>query len=576
MKSIKTLAYLGAVALIGMGFVACNNNDPEKTTNEARETVKTQFTLSLPQQLQGTNGARRMPGATVQADNSFRGMTDVKLLPFTLADASAVNPITGTETTTGNFFALAPVDALEATNNSKVYADVQIPVGVNAFLLYGRANDAPSDNAGWQQYGALEVTGLDANPIDLSAIEFTPKAIYTGAAPAKATAIADYLTAIVQAKTAANVTWQDVAAVDTKLGTLFNEFIKLTAGSSYSVQSVVTALYKQMNIYATEPSNTYVAVAQAVMDAIASKATVSAGDVTALDASLTNYPAELYLPDGAAAVKYASATNSFAAEVDSNVLNGDNHTALQKYAYPISLYYFANSGLKASDMKQSDNFAGKTWAEILALTGYSDAAVKVTTRSVAMKNQIEYSVARLDVSVRALADKVEDGTTPTAKQINVNDLKVNGVLVGVQKTLGWDFTPKNANAFTIYDVLDAPAAITVNATDHGAAINYTLVPENEADKLVNIAVEFVNNGGSFAGADGQIIPNGGKFYLVGQMTAAAGKKVFEQDFVTKARFTINDLTKAYNLIPDLQVPELELGLSVNLEWQEGLTIDIDL
>ena len=33
------------------------------------------------------------------------------------------------------------------------------------------------------------------------------------------------------------------------------------------------------------------------------------------------------------------------------------------------------------------------------------------------------------------------------------------------------------------------------------------------------------------------------------------------------------LKSAYNVIPDLRSPKLEFGLSVNLEWKEGLTFE---
>ena len=70
-------------------------------------------------------------------------------------------------------------------------------------------------------------------------------------------------------------------------------------------------------------------------------------------------------------------------------------------------------------------------------------------------------------------------------------------------------------------------------------------------------------------------------------------KVFMQDYVTTATFTIgtnlngspdpSDPTKtiyphgigaAYNVIPDLRTPKMELGLSVNLAWQTGLSFDV--
>ncbi|MBR6945435.1 MAG: hypothetical protein IKH64_05765, partial [Prevotella sp.] len=108
-----------------------------------------------------------------------------------------------------------------------------------------------------------------------------------------------------------------------------------------------------------------------------------------------------------------------------------------------------------------------------------------------------------------------------------------------------------------------------------------------AEDKVNVALEFVNNGDDFFGKQG-IVPKGTKFYLVGSLDASkaseiasnsdntssynnTGGKVFKQDFVTRAQFTVEDVKNAYNTIPDLRNPAVELGLSVNLSWQEGIT-----
>ena len=56
----------------------------------------------------------------------------------------------------------------------------------------------------------------------------------------------------------------------------------------------------------------------------------------------------------------------------------------------------------------------------------------------------------------------------------------------------------------------------------------------------------------------------------------AGNKVFAQAYNTKANVTISSLAHAYNCIPDLKNPKLELGLSVNLKWTEGLVQDITI
>ena len=54
------------------------------------------------------------------------------------------------------------------------------------------------------------------------------------------------------------------------------------------------------------------------------------------------------------------------------------------------------------------------------------------------------------------------------------------------------------------------------------------------------------------------------------------KRVFVQDFTTTANFTINSLKNAYVTIPDLRASKLQLGLSVDLTWQSGLTYNVTI
>ena len=53
-------------------------------------------------------------------------------------------------------------------------------------------------------------------------------------------------------------------------------------------------------------------------------------------------------------------------------------------------------------------------------------------------------------------------------------------------------------------------------------------------------------------------------------------RVFIQDYTTTANFTINSLKNAYVTIPDLRASKLQLGLSVDLTWQSGLTFNVPI
>jgi hypothetical protein len=140
---------------------------------------------------------------------------------------------------------------------------------------------------------------------------------------------------------------------------------------------------------------------------------------------------------------------------------------------------------------------------------------------------------------------------------------------------------------------------TMKAKTTASAVNSTLVFETpattkdadqeDANADIMIAIELTNNTGKdFIGANGQLIPKDGKFYLVGKLlsnkantqenteTVNPEKRVFYPDYTTTAKLTITSLEKAYNTIPDLRTPALELGLSVDLSWENGKVYDIDL
>lgn len=52
--------------------------------------------------------------------------------------------------------------------------------------------------------------------------------------------------------------------------------------------------------------------------------------------------------------------------------------------------------------------------------------------------------------------------------------------------------------------------------------------------------------------------------------------VFMSDYQTIANVTITSLANAYNTIPDLRATQMELGLSVDLEWKTGISFDVTI
>ena len=86
MKKYSIYALMGAIALAGsVGFSSCSSSSDDIIDNPdyipEDNAVKTQFAISLPSNVNAS--ITRMSDAKVQqADNTFRGMQDIVIIPF--------------------------------------------------------------------------------------------------------------------------------------------------------------------------------------------------------------------------------------------------------------------------------------------------------------------------------------------------------------------------------------------------------------------------------------------------------------------------------------------------------------
>jgi hypothetical protein len=291
--------------------------------------------------------------------------------------------------------------------------------------------------------------------------------------------------------------------------------------------------------------------------------------------------------------------------------------------YPAELLYFDNSTIRVNDEEQKvedypngvnpwdeeSNWTAKGWK--------SDAngVVASTTRSVAVKNNINYGVAMLQTKVTLDGTAFEDNrheiiqeeADQTLTDDDVKRFKLTGILIGGQNNkVGWNYlaTDDHWN----YVIYDSKIAGTGAIPTPSGEENYTLVFDNymlgtgsgtQADQTnVLVALEFENQSKDFYG-NGNMIRYGGKFYLVGKLTLGDNRiaadnwptyyaippydggatnkisRVFIQDFMTTANFKIgaNSLKNAFVTVPDLRSSQTSLGLSVDLQWQTGLSFE---
>lgn len=337
---------------------------------------------------------------------------------------------------------------------------------------------------------------------------------------------------------------------------------------------------------------------------------------------LKGLPAAFNLPNGAA-ILFLDANGHFTYKNPStSLLNQSQTTAAANYMYPAELLYFDNSALRVNDTekKAADYPNGVTpWDTESSWSGWTaNGVVTSTTRSIAVKNNINYGVAMLQTKVAldgsAFADNrhvlipTEENQSLSADQ--VKQFKLTGVLIGGQNhQLGWNYLAK-ANATTDWDytIFDNKINGTGAIPTPSGEENYTLVFDNyhtgdQSDQTdVLVALEFENQGIDFYGKDNLVL-NGGKFYLVGKLElgtkaiadanwptyyaippytveGATNKitRVFVQDFMTTATFKIGatSLQKAFVTVPDLRSSQTSLGLSVDLKWQTGLDFEATL
>jgi hypothetical protein len=582
---MRTNRLLFAVPIFAFGMASCSNDDSPVNPGQA-EVVKTQFTIAL----NDKNVHTRQSTEIVQGQTTpvFRGMENIVLTPFATeisggATRLGENIVLGTTGAIPGISTANTITSLNGGSKSQLYKDVAIPLGTKHFLFYGVAPKAT--DTGQKVNGNLSPSGLTGN--NPSGINFNlePICSYTDEeikSNAKVVGLTEFLNQIVSANynnSGTSVNWKDLDASD-PLKSLFTEFTTMHAGASSNILALVQDLYDALNGNTTPMAE---AIRTAIQGAAfnGSKKCVSiSGSTLTLHSDLQGWPGNVNLPDGSVYVAYESSSNSFSIVPANNNL-GMNTPKIQDYTYPASLYYRANTPIKVHNASLSTDYENNSLDWNALLGKYTEgSAVGLATRSIALVNPINYAVARLDVKVKAKENQA------TLKDKIGNDVPVEGnfpvtgVLIGGQKQVDWEFKPVGgAVEKTIYDSQLANPSFTLSSsTDYPAAFNHTLVLETAPDADIHVALEFQNNSGkAFRGNNGDLIPNGCKFYLVGLLKVdGAEKKVFEQDKITTARFNITSLKGAYNVVPDLRLPALELGLSVNLEWSVGGSFDVNI
>lgn len=598
MKKLNSFFLMGTVALAGLGVMSsCSSdelgNDPTTNPGETKA-VKTQFALNIPR----ANGGTRMSGENTQANKNFLGMEDIRMYSFNAAPAAG-------STSTATFTLAGIASGISESASSKIYSDVSVPVGTTHFLFYAHAPQGTTDTEKFAK-GILTFAAPETEKTATSGISAALVAVKKEdtASPA---ALLNILNGV------AGVEGWATATDGTELNKLYTKYTSAKAGSANSILLTLQSLYNNLGGIVTGAN----ADAQTVAKAIRAKIEESFNKATGTDGYVTlaykatgdvsKYPNNINLPDGAVQLTFGT-DNKFSYDAKSN-LTGIQQLDAAKICFPASIYYFQSSDLAATAMElDASKWPTSTteWTTATApwlkdasnLADGWTASVQPTTRSIAMRQNINYGVANLATTVKCGAASLADNTTLSvtdpsefAGTVAVPEagFPVTGLLIGGQPTkVGFNFQPTSDAEYvqTIYD-----NNLTDIVAKNGAAstANYTIVLPNDKGRTateqntVNVAIELTNNSGvAFRGADG-IIPAGGKFYLVGTLEPkdktvehVTNPAVFMSDYKTTMTLTINSLKNAYNTIPDLRSTKLQLGLSVDLDWQTGIQFDVNI
>ena len=132
------------------------------------------------------------------------------------------------------------------------------------------------------------------------------------------------------------------------------------------------------------------------------------------------------------------------ADTDNSLIGQTGHMSADKYMYPAEILYFDNSSLYVStaDKKESDYPNGySTWDNYeWSTNSWTRGAVSSSTKSVAVKNNVNYGVAMLQTKVgfAEAASYVDNRQAITGEanqsftKIQMGNFKLTGVLIGNQ------------------------------------------------------------------------------------------------------------------------------------------------
>lgn len=501
----------------------------------------------------------RMTSAIVQdTGQPYRGITIRQIVPFAVSGKITADDNPKREHIISD--GTKPV----AQRPYYYYSKCSFMQGVNAFLSYGRATQASTDK---HINGCLvETFPAGMEPKD---IRFSLESIYPTIHP-NAEGLAEYMTSIANAEANA-IAWKQTS--NTTLQLMYKNFInqigtssngEILPGSAADVYAFAQALKNDLQALSLSETNDI-----ALRDAIISK-------IDTYNSSWNGFPASIGLPDGAVVIRWVEANQEFVPQLTYTSFADIN--GIDRFAYPAELYYYGNSRIYTSNIdKREESYTNREWSEVLADYEYPNSTVRSSTQAVAIKDPLQYGVAHLQIALKMTDTSVLKDARGNNVPVGATNFPLTGIIVGGQLPVGFDFSPNTS--YPVYSEGDVKfiydnqlPTLYLSSSADATEVTNTLVLQSYDHQKVPVLLEFINNSGvNFKGQDG-IVYQGTKFYLAGEVDPADGTggdasavgRVFTQDYTTTLNMKVTSLAKAYNVVPNLLAPRLELGIQLVL------------
>lgn len=514
--------------------------------------------LSFRNVVSGQDATTRMSTTVTQSQGEFRGIEHVYIIPFN-TESSLVEhetPRLGDQNVVLGSTGISRA-GLVSNNNSYLFGSAFVPERMNRVLAYGKAPDLGDEASKDSKhiYGVLKPEGL-TDPSGSDDISFHLEPILSTRGTGE----------FAEMMTQADGLLDQLNVVMSLMGRSENASIKTIFDAVKRENQILSCSYATFDQIRSEIQTALLRIpfeSVELIEEISQITSALSAFSSTLSAAGSSFPSSYGIPEGS--IGFCWNGQGFI-----RLISGVNIALVDpsSYCYPPGLWYFANSSIKTSnDDRVRDQYvpSNGSWNDILV--HYSDGhTVSSFTQSVAIEDPLQYGVGLMELRLSAPGD--EAATL-------INDCPLTGIIIGDQKDVDFGFLPATGPSRFVYDN-SVSKNIRIGLT--GTFVQ-TLVLQTVEGAPVHFALEFRNTTGYTRHCQqGDILP-WCNFYIAGELSLEPDSgatqpeqevltSVFSRDHKTTVTIQVDGLHNAYNTVPDLHSPQLEIGLVAEMKWAQ--------